>query len=147
MAKYKLLKSGAVLDTEQNCSFTDRSPFWEEYQEWLAAGNIPDPAETLAGVIAVKVLEVKAEANRRIIAIMPDWKQRNSLARAAELSRKEAKNTATPEEVAELDQLETTWAGIKLIRAASDAIEAEVAALVTIEAVEQYATANNLLWP
>lgn len=146
MTKYKLFKSGSVLDTENNRSFTDRSPFWKEYQEWLAAGNTPDPAETLAGVIVVKVIDVKHEANRRILAIMPDWKQRNSIARAAELSRKESKGTATPEEITELDQLETTWAGIKAIRSASDSIEAEVAALTTIEAVEQYDIANSPLW-
>lgn len=66
---------------------------------------------------------VKAEAQRRIYAILPDWKQRNLTARAAELAIKGQANW-TPEEQAEVTAGQAVWDQIKAIRAASDALEA-----------------------
>lgn len=81
---------------------------------------------------------IKDEASRRILAGIPDWKQRNLLARANELIRKEIKGTATVEESAELDALEAQKAGLDSVRAASDAAEAEVDALTTVEDIDAY---------
>jgi hypothetical protein len=46
MAKYKLTESG-VLDTETGAHIPNNegNRHWREYQEWLAEGNTPDPAD------------------------------------------------------------------------------------------------------
>ena len=66
---------------------------------------------------------VKAEAYRRIIAICPEWKQRNLTAQAAQLAKKGESNW-TPEEAAAWAAGEALWGQIAAIRAASDTIEA-----------------------
>lgn len=44
MARYKLTLIGAVL-RDDGVSFILGSRFWQEYQDWLALGNTPDPAD------------------------------------------------------------------------------------------------------
>ncbi len=66
---------------------------------------------------------VKAEAYRRIIAICPEWKQRNLTAQAAQLAKKGEANW-TPEEAAAWAAGEAIWNQIAAIRAASDVLEA-----------------------
>lgn len=67
--------------------------------------------------------EVKREANRRIISIVPDWKQRNLLARAVMLPQK-GKSNWTQEEMDAWESGEAIWRTVDAIRAASDKIEA-----------------------
>lgn len=92
------------------------------------------------GHVERKVQEVKAEANRRIIAILPEWKQRNYTARAVE------KVAAGEVGDDEWNAIQTAWLNIKAVRVASDAIEAEIAAL-TDEQAGQYDVAASPLWP
>lgn len=66
---------------------------------------------------------VKAEASRRIIAICPEWMQRNLTAQAAQLAKKGEANW-TPEEHAAWDAGEALWNQIAAIRAKSDLLEA-----------------------
>lgn len=70
---------------------------------------------------------VKAEAARRILALAPDWKQRNATARAVELVRK-GEAAWTADEAAEAAGIEALWTRIKAIRGASDRIEEGLAA-------------------
>jgi hypothetical protein len=46
MAKYKL-KDGGVIDTETGAHIpnAEDNRHWRFYQEWLAEGNTPDPAD------------------------------------------------------------------------------------------------------
>lgn len=77
--------------------------------------------------IAVDVLKdrVKVEARRRILARYPDWKQVNMTARGVELQDAWRQNGSwTETEAAEAAALQSVWAWIKAVRAASDAIEA-----------------------
>lgn len=67
--------------------------------------------------------DVKREAERRILAIVPEWKQRNLTAQAAILAKKGEANWTTEEQAA-WDAGEAIWTQIAAIRAASDAIEA-----------------------
>lgn len=92
------------------------------------------------GHAASKVQETKAEANRRILAILPEWKQRNYTARAVE---KVANGEVGDDE---WNAMQTAWLQIKAIRVASDAIETEIAAL-TDEQAGQYDVAASPLWP
>lgn len=66
--------------------------------------------------------DVKAEAMRRILAIAPEWKQRNLTAQAAILA-KIGESNWTPEQAAAWAAGETLWSQIAAIRAASDLIE------------------------
>ena len=71
-----------------------------------------------------KIEQVKEEAQRRILARFPDWKQRNMLARATELQENRIGRLLTTEEDAEITDLWAAWAWIKSVRAASDVLEA-----------------------
>ena len=86
-----------------------------------------------------KIAETKAEANRRILAILPEWKQRNYTARAVE------KVAAGEVGDDEWNAMNAAWTAIKAIRLASDAIEAEINAL-TDEQAGQYDVSANPLW-
>ena len=65
---------------------------------------------------------VKTEANRRILAIVPLWKQNNLNAQANLLNRKGEANW-TAEDHAAWDAGEALWVQVAAIRAASNAIE------------------------
>lgn len=72
---------------------------------------------------AKRIAAIKAEAGRIIEAVLPDWKQRNALARMVELSNAQQSREMTTEEQAEIDGINHIWSWIKLIRAASNAAE------------------------
>lgn len=85
-----------------------------------ASGNVaayvppePDP---------ITAQQVKDEAYRRIVAICPEWKQRNLTAQAAILAEKGRANW-TAEEIAAWEAGEAIWSEIAAIRAKSDEIE------------------------
>jgi hypothetical protein len=65
---------------------------------------------------------IKAEAQRRIVAVMPEWKQRNATARMVE--KLAAGETGDAEWVAG----QAAWAWIKTVRQHSDDLEALVIA-------------------
>lgn len=68
--------------------------------------------------------QVKDEASRRILSILPDWKQRNLTARAAELAKILNDRAWSADEAAEWAAGQIAWDSIKAVRAASNAIEA-----------------------
>ena len=65
---------------------------------------------------------VKQEASRRILAIAPDYRQRNLLARSVELLRIGEANL-TQEQRDEVLAMELIWETIQIIRAKSDLLE------------------------
>jgi len=85
-----------------------------------AGGIAPYVPPTPAPITAQ---QVKDEAYRRIIAICPEWKQRNLTAQAAILAEKGRANW-TAEELAAWEDGEAIWAQIAAVRAASDVLEA-----------------------
>lgn len=114
-----------------------------------AEDDVPLPADAPAGAIFVpgapedgrqiwlgdrwsapidhQIGVIKAEAMRRILAICPEWKQRNLLAQATVLLRKDVANW-TPDDQAAWNAGEAIWQRIAAIRAASDTMEAELLA-------------------
>lgn len=72
-----------------------------------------------------RIAAIKAKAGEIITAVMPDWKQRNMLARSIELVNIANEREYTPAEQTELDELNAFWTWVKLVRAASNAAEAE----------------------
>lgn len=92
---------------------------------WSQTWNVLDKTlEEISQYDAEIVAAVKEEAQRRILEILPEWKQRNLTARAAELAIKGVSNW-TPEEQAEYEAGQAIWNQIKAVRAASDALEAQ----------------------
>lgn len=71
---------------------------------------------------AASIAAIKTEAARRIIDRYPEWKQRNMIARGVELINIGAANW-TETEQAEADALDASWAWIKSVRLASNALE------------------------
>jgi len=75
---------------------------------------------------AARVQAIKQAASEQILAIAPEWKQRNMLARSVELHEVMTSGGAlTTEEQAELDAIRAVWAQIKTIRQKSDLAEAD----------------------
>jgi len=84
----------------------------------------PDSQKT-AEAKANAVKAIKAKAGADIVAIVPEYKQRNALARMLELVNKKVDGgTLTAEEDAEVAAVESLWATVKAIRAQSDIDEA-----------------------
>lgn len=89
-------------------------------EEWEALGSVvPDYAR------AVTPADVKAEAGRRIEAIMPDYKQRNVLAFGLETMMTYGPDpTEWPAPLQAVNaEMQAKWTAIKAIRAKSDEIE------------------------
>lgn len=62
MARYKELSNGWILDQDNNRQFTDiHARYWNEYQEWLAVPNTPDPPYTLEEAKALCVQKAIAD--------------------------------------------------------------------------------------
>ncbi len=82
----------------------------------------PPPAPATAA-------DIKAEAERRILAVLPEWKQRNLTARGIELLLALVKNRGwTAAETAEATAIQADWDKVKAIRARSDDLEQELPA-------------------
>lgn len=82
-----------------------------------------------SNAVADKVLETKAEAQRRIYAIVPQWKQANLTARLGELHDKRLNGVAlTSAEQNEVTAGFALWDKAKAIRAASNQIETDIQA-------------------
>lgn len=79
----------------------------------------------VSGAGGVTAQHIKAEAHRRIVAVCPEWRQRNMTARGLELTRR-GEATWTAEEQAEVAAIEAVWIWIKAVRQASNALEAEL---------------------
>lgn len=88
-----------------------------------------------ADIAIMRPHQIKAEARRRILSVLPEWKQMNLIARQSELSRiqaglmRDAQGAAlparalTPEEIAEEIAISAAWAWVTAIRTASDVLE------------------------
>lgn len=96
-----------------------------------------NPASTLADAKGQRIAEIKDAARERILAICPEWKQTNLLARGTELLLRVQLGGAPPTEAeqAEIVAGQAIWTEIKAIRTASDVAEAAVNAATTPAAV------------
>ena len=105
----------------------EAQPSYDPRYQRLAQGSLTEANGVVTRGWVVEdipgtVERVKEEAYRRIIAICPEWKQRNLTAQAAQLAKKGEANW-TPEEQAAWAAGEAIWNQIAAIRAASDVIE------------------------
>lgn len=128
MAKYAYLDGSTVeyvlvfepgSQTEGGIEVTDETGPAGVGYTWDGAAFVP-PVQP---VVPVTIEQVKSEAERRILALCPEWRQRNLTAQAVVLAKKGATNWTTEEQAA-WDAGEALWTQIKAIRDASDVIEA-----------------------
>ena len=91
---------------------------------------------TLADQQAAAIAKINKEAGKVIIAFVPEWKQRNLTARAAELLYIGANNWTT-EQAAEWAAIESIWDQVKAIRATSNNYTATVEAAETVIDINQ----------
>ena len=89
----------------------------------------------LDGFKAERIAAIKAEAQERIYAIVPAWKQTNLLARSVELRDIKEERAWTTEEAAQDAGIKALWAAVKAVRSASDTAEAAVNAAKTVEEI------------
>lgn len=101
--------------------------------------------EGIESLRAYRVVEIKAEASRRILALYPTWKQANMNMRATELVDVRLDRELTPEETTEREALLAAAAWIKAVRVASDDIEAALPD--DAEALSAFSAASAAGWP
>ncbi len=89
----------------------------------------------LDGFKAERITAIKSEAQERIYAIVPAWKQTNLLARSIELRDIKEERAWTTEEAAQDAGIKALWAAVKAVRSASDTAEAAVNAAKTVEEI------------
>jgi len=125
----KIAGNGYVVNGTQFVPHDIQNRHYGLVQEWLDKGNTPEPEHTPAELEAQRISQIKQKAGVAINELLPEWKQRNLLARAIELI--DPAHTMTPVEQAELNKIRAAWASIKGIRASSNAAEASGAAAST----------------
>ena len=67
--------------------------------------------------------QIKAIAGEVILAIAPEYKQRNMLAFSVEVADAKAQGTATYEQIAQSEAIRLVWARIQAVRAKSNELE------------------------
>ena len=102
----------------------ERGDFYQDADSlWRQGWNVANKTDAeIADYDAMMVTNVKKEAQRRIIAIIPEWKQRNLTARAAELAIKGVTNW-TAEETAEHEAGQAVWDQVNTVREKSNLLE------------------------
>jgi hypothetical protein len=95
----------------------------------------------LAVAQAERVAAIKETARARIVALCPEWRQTNLVARGTELLLRIQTGGAalSPAELAEIAAANALWAAIKAIRVASNDAEAAVMAATTNDAADAVA--------
>lgn len=100
----------------------ERNGVWISSDD-VAVQEIIDTFDGHAWELAQVTAAIKETARARITAVMPEWKQANATARAVELVS--MGQTSGPE----WEAMQAAWAWVKAVRAYSDALEVQAAAL------------------
>lgn len=95
-----------------------RKAVWVDDPDYVAPDHLQNAKD------AAKVA-IKNEAGRRIIEIVPEWKQRNLTAQAAQLAEK-GRDNWTEDELASWNAGFALWGKVAYVRSVSDILEAEV---------------------
>lgn len=127
------------------------------YRRWGVGGvQYADDPEAVEAIIAAfdpipplkakLVATAKAEAQIRILAVIPAWKQNNLLAQATLLNDKGRANWTAADQAA-WDAGSAIWAKVAAIRSTSDLIESDIAALTSWQELASFNVAGNIRWP
>jgi len=130
------LSNDSLVDTLNGYTIT-RKGTWIVDPNYVA----PDP---LKETLASKITEVKAEAGRRIVSLIPEWKQRNLTARAALLAIKGQANW-TQAEADEFAVGALLWDAVTNLRTASNLLESNLNSM-TLEELQNFVVTDDLNW-
>ena len=116
MAKYQLTENEYIINKSDGgfIPIDENNLDYKKYLEWVAEGNTPDPI--VGPTKQEQILIIQQQAYEDIVAIAPEYKQRNMIARAAELLNKKIDGALSTNEQFELDSMQATWDQIKTIR-------------------------------
>ena len=90
--------------------------------------------------------QIKKTAEGKILSILPEWKQRNCMARMLELQNKKLeKEVLTTAEENEYNSLKNVWNIVKVIRKASDANESIIDSCTEVTQLET--VSSFYTWP
>jgi|DEB0MinimDraft_10_1074344.scaffolds.fasta_scaffold16175_2 hypothetical protein len=148
-----------IVDVEDDFELLDKSDgqgvsisFWdvdgvvEPTDEQLS--NITEEEGLIEGII----LQIKTEANKRIVAAYPEWKQRNHIAAVIDIQNKElialkanTTYTLSADELAIVAAAQAAKTEIFNIRAKSDELEASLDTM-TQEQLEAFDATNDSNW-
>jgi len=132
------MTQGGKVDSLEGFVVT-RKAVWVEDPDYVA----PDP---LVDAKKYKVADIKVEANRRILAIVPEWKQRNLTAQAAQFAKQVADGIPlTVEQQAMWDAGVAIWTEVAAIRTKSDELEASVDPM-DLETVQTFDVTDDATW-
>lgn len=113
--------------------------------ELTAAEVTAQVAAARVAAPSIKIAEVKAEAQRRIYAILPQWKQANLTARGVEMNAKRiAGGTLTQSEQDEMAAGFALWGKVKAVRTASNLVEQDIQASTNPASFD---VAGSTRWP
>lgn len=114
----------------------------------------------LAPLRARKLIAAKAAAGARILAALPDWKQRNLIARQDELGRAEsgkmindagdgyeAPRTLTSGELLELKAIKDAWAWVTAVRVAEGVLTTAIATAADGAELSAIDVTASIHWP
>ena len=87
---------------------------------WNGSEFVPYTAPFDADACAT---QIKAIAGQTILAIAPEYKQRNMTALSVEIADAKAQGTATEEQIAQSEAIRLVWARIQAVRAKSNELE------------------------
>ena len=126
--------------------------FYQTVQDWIVINGTPDEYVSLADFLAKKKAQVKEEAQRRILALYPDWKQRNLINEITKIITDDvlAKEAIPSHNLSAADKTtitnyNTSWQQIIDIRTKSDAIEIILDGL-TYQQLIDYDVQDNDNW-
>ncbi len=117
-----------LIDFEVTDESDGKGAFISKWNILLKNGKkapMPDLNELTAAYAASQLPtqeDLRTEAQRRILAVLPDWKQRNNLSRMLELYRKGEANWSTGER-AEVAIIDANWNWLKSVRTTSDELK------------------------
>lgn len=109
--------TGWVVDGNLHVPDAPGNRYANAVQQWIADGNVPEPFRTEAEQAAARSVKIKQLAHSKIMAIAPEWKQRNLTARSVELLKEGVTSGA------EVDAIQAVWDQVKAIRNHSDTLE------------------------
>jgi hypothetical protein len=89
-------------------------------------------------------VDVKTEANTRIVALYPEWKQINMLAEMSNLHTKGKANWNAADDARDVE-VQAVWVEVGLIRTNSNTIEAEIDGLTDAQ-LDTFDIPGNATW-
>ena len=116
--------------------------------DFTAAEITAHDTEVAAGYVELRAqlhVDVKTEANTRIVVLYPEWKQINMLAKMSNLHTNKRKSEWSGADEAYNEEVQAVWVEVSRIRTNSDTIEAEIDGLTDAQ-LDTFDVPGNATW-